>query len=105
MARRTGFLLLLLGCACSEAPRPHAQPAAEKQPEKAVATKAAPETEAEAEAKHDRLECAVLAASYQSERNSLFGGERQSLRQRLSDVSNQFREKMSAIPGCSFPIP
>jgi hypothetical protein len=84
---------------------PHAQPAPEeKQPVKAVATKAALETEVEAEAKHDKWECAMLAASYQSERNSLFGGDRQILRARLSEVGDKFREKMSAIPGCNFPI-
>lgn len=105
MARPIKIVALLLCCACSETPRPHPQPDAEKSSEKAAATRPALETEAEAEAKHDKLECALLAASYQSERNGLFSGDRQTLRQRLTDVGNQFREKMSTIPGCSFPIP
>lgn len=52
----------------------------------------------------NNVQCAALAAEYESTRNSLLGGDRTSLRARLTEIGDAYREKMKAIPDCSFPV-
>lgn len=108
MLKQLVYLLLLAGCGTSSAaPAPQADRSEVKS-----STPPAPEEfvkaatpEPKKEAGNPQLQCATLAASYTTERNALFGGDRQTLKQRLTEVGNQYRERMAQIPGCSFPIP
>jgi hypothetical protein len=55
---------------------------------------------------HDRdlTDCAVLKASYDSERNQLLAGDRSVLRSRLTELGEIYNDRMAKIRGCSFPV-
>lgn len=104
MTRTVATLLLFwFGCGKPAQP-PERQADAPSVPAPAVvATKQS--LEADKPPSQDQLQCATLVAAYQAERNKQFGGDRATLKQRLTEVGEQFRAQMKEIPGCDFPVP
>lgn len=97
------LLVLVFGCdkPAQPAPRKAAEPSAPA-PEAAAARKS---SQADKAPNQEQLQCATLIAAYQAERNRQFGGDRATLRERLTKVGEQFQAQMKEIPGCDFPVP
>lgn len=98
-------LLLVLVFGCDKPVEPAQRKAAEPSAPASEAAATKKSSESEKAPSQDQLQCATLVAAYQAERNRQFGGDRATLRERLSKVGEQFQAQMKEIPGCNFPVP
>jgi hypothetical protein len=103
--RKTVSMVLLLAFACGKADQPPARDTSEPSAPTPAVIAAKPSPEANKTRSQDQLQCATLVAAYQAERNRQFGGDRATLRERLTKVGEQFKAQAKEIPGCDFPVP
>lgn len=111
MFRNVGLFLCLLASCTANSEMEEAGESRPSKPEQTpIETNVAHDREApggmedEKLSERSQVNCAALAAAYQSDRNSLFGGDRKTLRVRLATLGDVYRARMKEIPGCDFSV-